>query len=209
MQGDSELNRPWFYCTDCSLGFCPLDEVLEISRKQHQFDIQKKAVNLSAEVTFARASDIFKDLTGQHLSDHFMHATFDAVGTQARLEDIIPSAAQIEKKIQRVSTGSWRPILIVASDGAHLPTRPKAKRNEKRGKGQWQEAKGFRIYLLGDERIIHIASWHQIQDESQFGKDLPSIVVIASVFTGSATLSSRLGGLAPKKSVSSPSCAMC
>ena len=28
------------------------------------------------------------------------------------------------------------------------------------------------IYLLGDERIIHIASWHQIQDEAQFGKDL-------------------------------------
>ncbi len=26
------------------------DEVLEISRKQHQFDIQKKAVNLSADV---------------------------------------------------------------------------------------------------------------------------------------------------------------
>ena len=48
----------------------------------------------------------------------------------------------------------------------------KQKRNEKRGKGQWQEAKGFRIYLLGDERIIHIASWHQIQDEAQFGKDL-------------------------------------
>ena len=90
----------------------------------------------------------------------------------ARLEDIIPSAAQIEKKIQRASTGNWRPILIVASDGAHLPTRPKAKRNEKRGKGQWQEAKGFRIYLLGDEHIIHIASWHQIQNEAQFGEDL-------------------------------------
>jgi len=60
----------------------------------------------------------------------------------------------------------------VASDGAHLPTRPKAKRNEKRGKGQWQEAKGFRIYLLGDEHIIHIASWHQIQNEAQFGEDL-------------------------------------
>jgi len=26
--------------------------------------------------------------------------------------------------------------------------------------------------LLGDDRIIHIASWHQIPDEAQFGKDL-------------------------------------
>ena len=68
MQGDSELNRPWFYCMNCSLGFSPLDEVLEISRKRHQFDIQKKAVNLSADVTFARGSDIFEDLTGQKIT---------------------------------------------------------------------------------------------------------------------------------------------
>jgi hypothetical protein len=26
--------------------------------------------------------------------------------------------------------------------------------------------------VLGDERIIHVASWHQIQNEEQFGKDL-------------------------------------
>lgn len=172
MQGPSSLNRPWFYCTDCLLGFSPLDEVLEISRKRHQFDIQKKAVNLSADTTFARGSEIFEDLTGQDISDHFIHETFEVVGAEARLEDIIPSREQIERKIEQASTGKWRPILVVASDGAHLPTRPKAKRNEKRGKGQWQEAKGFRIYLLGDDRIIHIASWHQIQDEAQFGKDL-------------------------------------
>ena len=177
MQGDSELNRPWFYCMNCSLGFSPLDEVLEISRKRHQFDIQKKAVNLSADVTFARGSDIFEDLTGQKISDHFIHETFDAVGAQARLEDIIPSREQIEKKIEQASTGKWRPILVVASDGAHLPTRPKAKRSEKRGKGQWQEAKGFRVYLLGDDRIIHVASWHQIQDEAQFGKDLALVAL--------------------------------
>jgi len=63
-------------------------------------------------------------------------------------------------------------VLVVASDGAHLPTRPKAKRNEKRGSGYWQEAKGFRVYLLSKDRIIHLASWHQIQNEEQFGKDL-------------------------------------
>jgi len=65
----------------------------------------------------------------------------------------------------------------VAADGAHVPTRVKAKRNEKRGTGRWQEAKGFRIYLLGQDRIVHLASWHQIQNEEQFGKDL---AVVAS-----------------------------
>jgi len=177
MQGSVAVNRPWFYCTDCSLGFSPFDEVLEVSRKKHQFDIQKKSVNLAADVTFSRGSEIFEDLTGQSISDHFIHETFEAVGSEAHLEDVIPSKDEIVKRIKQASSGKWRPILVVASDGAHLPTRPKAGRSEKRGKGQWQEAKGFRIYLLSKNRIIHVASWHQIQNEAEFGKDLALVAL--------------------------------
>ncbi len=172
MQGPSSLKRPWFYCPGCSYGFSPLDNVLEISRKKYQFDIQKKSVRTSSEVPFSQGSEIFKDLTGQSISNHIIHETFDEVGAQAYLEDVIPSAEEIGKRIKEASVGTWRPVLVVASDGAHLPTRPKAKRKEKRGKGSWQEAKGFRIYLLSKNRIIHVASWHQIQNEEQFGKDL-------------------------------------
>ncbi|EFK11576.1 conserved hypothetical protein [delta proteobacterium NaphS2] len=42
-----------------------------------------------------------------------------------------------------------------------------------------QEAKGFRSYLLADDRIIiHVASWHQIQNEEQFGRDLAYVASI-------------------------------
>jgi hypothetical protein len=149
-----------------------LDKVLELSRKKYQFDVQEKAVKTAAEVPFLKAGELFKDLTGQSVSDHFMHETFEQVGSQAQLEDIIPDKIEIEKRCSEAKKGRWRPVLVVASDGAHMPTRPQAKRNEKRGKGKWQEAKGFRVYLLGENRIIHIASWHQIQNEEQFGKDL-------------------------------------
>ena len=172
MQGPSALKRPWFYCANCAYGFSPLDKVLEISRKKYQFDIQKKSVKTSAEVPFSCGSDIFKDLTGQSISNHFIHETFEEVGSEAYLEDVIPSEEVMEQRIKQASDGAWRPVLVVASDGANLPTRPKAKRNHKRGKGRWQEAKGFRIYLLSKNRIIHLASWHQIQNEEQFGKDL-------------------------------------
>jgi len=172
MQGPSTLMRPWFYCVDCSHGFYPLDEAIELSRKKHQFDVQNKAAKISADDTFRKGSEIFQDLTGQSISDHFIHETFEEVGAQAYLEDVIPSKEEIEERIKKATTSTWRPILVVASDGAHLPTRPKAKRSDKRGKGRWQEAKGFRLYLLDKERIIHIASWHQIQNEEQFGKDL-------------------------------------
>jgi len=177
MQGPFAVNRPWFYCTDCSFGFSPLDEALEVSRKKHQFDIQKKTVNLSVDVTFFRGSEIFEDLTGQSISDHCIHETFESVGAEAHLEDVIPGREQMEKRIHEATSGKWRPILVVASDGAYVPTRPKAGRSEKRGKGRWQDAKGFRIYLLSKDRIIHIASWHQMQNESEFGRDL---AVVAS-----------------------------
>lgn len=172
MQGPSVLKRPWFYCVDCSYGFSPLDKVLEISRKEYQFDVQQKATRTAAEVPFSGGSELFEDLTDQPVSDHFMHDTFEDVGTYASLEDVIPSEEEISARCQEVKESSWRPVLVVASDGAHVPTRPKAKRNEKRGKGRWQEAKGFRIYLLGEDRIVHVASWHQIQDEERFGQDL-------------------------------------
>jgi hypothetical protein len=172
MHGSSELKRPWFYCTDCSYGFTPIDKVLEISRKKYQFDVQKKSTRTIAEVPFAVSSELFAELTGHPVSDHFMHRTFEEVGAFAGLEDVIPSSQEISRRCREVKKGSWRPVLVVASDGAHVPTRPKAKRNEKRGNGRWQEAKGFRIYLLDEDRIVHLASWHQIQNEAQFGEDL-------------------------------------
>jgi hypothetical protein len=172
MHGPSALKRPWFYCTDCSCGFSPLDRTLELSRKKYQFDVQKKATRTAAEVAFSGGSELFAELTDQPVSDHFMHDTFEDVGAYACLEDVIPSQEEIAARCQQSRESCWRPVLVVASDGAHVPTRCKARRDEKRGKGQWQEAKGFRIYLLGKDRIVHVASWHQIQNEEQFGKDL-------------------------------------
>jgi hypothetical protein len=172
MQGPSVLNRPWFYCTDCSYGFMPLDNALEISRKKYQFDVQKKTTKTAAEVPFYNGSELFAELTDHCVSDHFMHDTFEEVGAFACLEDVIPSRQEIAERCSSVNESCWRPVLVVASDGAHVPTRPKAKRDEKRGKGRWREAKGFRIYLLGKDRIVHVASWHQIQNEEQFGEDL-------------------------------------
>jgi hypothetical protein len=121
MQGSSALKRPWFYCVDCSYGFSPLDQVLELSRKKYQFDVQHKATRTSAEVPFFGGSDLFAQLTDQPVSDHFMHDTFEAVGAHALLQDVIPEAEQIADRCRQVAEGSWRPVLVVASDGAQMP----------------------------------------------------------------------------------------
>lgn len=66
-QGPFELRRPWFYCPDCKKGFAPLDAAAEISRREKQFDIQKRAVKVAAQVPFECASEIFEDLTGRQV----------------------------------------------------------------------------------------------------------------------------------------------
>jgi len=124
MQGPSALKRPWFYCVGCSHGFTPLDKVLEISRKKYQFDVQKKSTRTAAQVPFSGGSELFAELTGHAVGGHFMHETFEEVGAFARLEDVIPSREEITQRVRSAKKGSWRPVLVVASDGAHVPTRP-------------------------------------------------------------------------------------
>ena len=66
-----------------------------------------------------------------------------------------------------------RTRVVVACDGAHAPTRPPGGRKTKRGPGTWREATGFRLYLLGQaERVIHVASWHQIADKAELSRAL-------------------------------------
>ncbi len=172
-QGAVTLQRPYFYCGECRLGFSPLDTALELCRERKQHDLQRKALKLLAEVPFERASALFEDLTGIPFSDHSLHELFARFTEDMGIEEVLPSRSQIEDRIKEVSTGSrWRPVLVVACDGAMVPLRPKARREAKRGPGEYREAKGLRLYLVGKDRIQHIASWHQVQDASQFIKDI-------------------------------------
>lgn len=132
MQGPSGLKRPWFYCVDCSSGFTPIDKVLEISRKKYQFDVQKKSTRTAAEVSFSGGGELFTELTGQSISDHFKHETFEEVGSFACIQDVIPSREEMTERVKSVKEAPWRPVLVVASDGAHVPTRPKARASGKR-----------------------------------------------------------------------------
>lgn len=177
LQGAFELARPYFYCHDCELGFHPLDEVLGLARGAHQYDIQAELTRLGADLPFRPASAHFSRLTGIDAGNHYAHDTLNAVGTQAVLERVIPTAEQIESRIEEVRGSSrWRPVLVVATDGAQTPIRPPGQRKVKRGPGRYCEIKGVRIFLVGHhDRIEQIASWHQVQDAEAFTGDLRQI----------------------------------
>jgi hypothetical protein len=169
LQGRVTIHRPYFYCEPCGVGFHPLDAKLELSSKRHQYDIQDRTTRLGAELPFGLSEAQFERLTGIHATPHFIHETLNAVGEAATLERVVPDAAEIGRRIEEAQAGATRrPVLVVACDGAHAPTRPPGGRKTKRGPGKWCEAKGVRLYLLGkNQRVIHVASWHQIGDKAE------------------------------------------
>jgi hypothetical protein len=76
--------------------------------------------------------------------------------------------------------------MVLGIDGASVPTRPDSAREPQKGprrtrakrarwRGQWRDAKGFRFYLLDGERIVHVLSWHQVQNEAQLGEALKQV----------------------------------
>jgi len=174
LHGEIEIERPYFYCKHCRQGCYPFDEELEIAPEQKQYDLQRAAAELFTEVPFERASQIFERLTGIKLSEHCQQEVAAKLGAVADVVRVLPSRQRVEEVIEQASQGrGWRPVLVVAADGAALPTRPAAKsRSHKRGAGEWKEAKGFRLYLVGQERIEQIMSWHQIATEEEFGEAL-------------------------------------
>lgn len=174
LHGAVTLQRPYFYCRDCQSGFHPLDEALALAQEAHQYDIQEKFTRLAAKMPYHEAVEEFAELTGIRVSGHFGHETLNRIAEAATLETVIPTPAQIQHRIESAkSTPEDRPVLVVACDGAHAPTRPPGPRKGKRGKGEWKEVKGFRLYLSGaDQHLTQLASWHQIQDAEAFTRDL-------------------------------------
>jgi hypothetical protein len=103
-----------------------------------------------------------------------MQEVAEKLGEAADPVRVLRSRQRVEAIIEQAGNGRvWRPVLVVAADGAAVPTRPATQsRRAKRGRGEWKEAKGFRIYLVGQERIEQILSWHQIATEEEFGEAL-------------------------------------
>ena len=185
--GEVSLERPYFYCLECKQGFYPLDEALELSERRKQWDIQEAGARLAAEVPFETAQELFSELTGLSLSAHTTHEVVEELGQGLGVLDVSPTAEEVAQRVSKVAEGKKQPpILVLAIDGAHVPTRPARARGPGRGRkrhrarrarwqGEWKEAKGFRFYLVDKERIVHVLSWHQIQKDDQVGEALRQV----------------------------------
>ena len=175
--GPVTLYRPYFYCRNCSFGFYPLDDALGLSNRKAQPDIQELEAWLAAEMPYETASEALERCAGIKLSNHHAHDVVNEIASDIQLLDICPDKTEIHRKIDELSEGRFRrPVLMIGIDGAHAPTRPEpSPRKGKRGKGEYKEVKGFRMYLLDDKKIVHLISWHQIKSDKALGNDLLKI----------------------------------
>jgi len=177
MIGSVVLYRPYFYCKRCRYGFYPLDEALGLSERKIQPDVQETEAWLTSEMPYGTASEAMKRCTGIDISNHHSHAVTNEIAQDLDVLDVSPGKDEVHSRVDQVSSGKFRrPILMIGVDGAFAPTRPEpSPRKGKRGKGEWQEVKGFRFYLLHGKRINHLISWHQIKDDKELAADLLKI----------------------------------
>jgi hypothetical protein len=187
MVGAVHIERPYFYCRTCRCGVYPLDTALGLTPGRTQHDVHKAAVKLVTEVPYDEAQTLFGALTGVGLGSERMHTVTNHIAEGLTVGDVVPPHHEIEQRIAAVSAGRYRrPVLVLGIDGAYVPTRPDSARTpcdgqrrtrakRARWRGQWRDAKGFRFYLLDGERIVHVLSWHQVQNEAQLGEALKEI----------------------------------
>jgi hypothetical protein len=149
--------------------------------------VQQRAAKTVIEMPYDEAQTFFHDLTGVNMGSERMHTLTNQVAEGLTVLDIAPSREQIEERIAEVATGKWRrPVAVLGIDGAFVPTRPESARGRRPGqrrarakrpewKGAWRDAKGFRFYLIDEGRIVHLLSWHQVQDEVELGEALTEV----------------------------------
>lgn len=175
--GPVTLYRPYFYCKPCGFGFYPLDNALGLSNRKIQSDIQELEAWLAAEMPYETSVEALERCAGIKVSNHHAHDVVNEIADDIHLLDICPDKVEIQHKIDVLSEGRFRrPVLMIGIDGAHAPTRREpSPRKGKRGKGEWKEVKGFRIYLLDNKDMVHLISWHQIKSDKELANDLLEI----------------------------------
>ena len=187
MVGPVQLERPYFYCRSCRVGCYPLDEALGVVAGCKQLDMHKAAAQLVTEVPYDTAQTLFHDLTGVPFGQGTDAHRDQPVAEELTVLDVAPPPEEIKRRVAAVAAGRWRrPVVVLGIDGAYVPTRPDSARERRPGqrgkrakralwRGQWRDAKGFRFYLLDGERIVHLLSWHQVQNEEQLGEALKQV----------------------------------
>jgi hypothetical protein len=185
--GVVQRERPSFACPACRVGRYPLAEIWGLSPGRTQRAVPKAVATRVTEGPYDEAQRLWGDLTGVGVGSERLHTVTHPVAEGLTVLDVAPSRAAIARRIAAVAAGRFRrPVVVLGLDGAYGPTRPARARGRRPGqgrqrakralwRGQWRDAKGFRLYLIDGDRSVHGLRWHQGQNEEQLGEALTQI----------------------------------
>ena len=187
MVGPVHVERPYFSCPSGCGGLSPFDRALALAPGRRQLDVQQAAAQMAIEMPSEEAPTLGSALTGVALGGGRHHTFVPQAAEGLTVLDVALSRDALARRLEAMATGRVRrPVVGLGIDGAYVPTRPESARERPSGPrhsrarraswhGQWREAKGLRLSLIAAERIGHLLSWHQGQNEAQLGEALQQV----------------------------------
>lgn len=159
------LSCPYCYCPSCKSYHSPYENALNLRPGKYQHDAQKVIARMASSETFEEAAAMLNEIYGFGIAPDTVHSLTNELAEEVTLTEIIPTAEEIREIVDSISAGKHRrPVFVFAADGAMAPIRSETPRNP----NCWKEVRGIRGYLLDDNHVAHVLSWHQISSKQQF-----------------------------------------
>ncbi len=163
--GSMSFACPYLLCPKCKSHHAPCEDILNLRSGKYQYDVQKVAALLSSKDTYEESADMLNEIYRFGISPDTVHNLAGEIASRVEMVEIIPTPEEVQKIVEQISAKQRRrPIFVVAADGAMAPIRTE----EKGAANCWKEVKGIRGYLLDNKQIVHLFSWHQISDKTEF-----------------------------------------
>src|SRR5204863_9847083 len=103
----------------------PLDAALSLSAGRIQLDVQQAVADVVTELPYDTAATMLDHLSGIAVSSDRMHTLTHQVAEGLTVLDVAPSREATAQRVADVAAGGvLRPVVVVRSDRASVPTRP-------------------------------------------------------------------------------------
>jgi len=163
--GTLSFSCPYLHCSSCKTNHTPYEDALNLKKGKYQHDVQKVAARMASSETFEESAELLNEIYRFGISPDTVHALTNDLADEIQLSEILPTAEELLKIIDKIAKGKKRrPVFVFTADGAMLPIRTEKLHSP----NCWKEARGIRGYLLDQDRIVHVLSWHQIASKQEF-----------------------------------------
>ena len=156
---------PYLRCSSCKTNHTPYEDALNLKKGKYQHDVQKVAARMASSETFEESAEMLNEIYRFGISPDTVHTLTNDLADEIQLSEILPITEELLEIINKISDGKKRrPVFVFTADGAMLPIRTETLH----APNCWKEARGIRGYLIDQDRIVHVLSWHQISSKQDF-----------------------------------------